>query len=82
MIKINQTFLFQLGVLYKTNWSADMKELFADIDAQNVFSTKSVCNFDLIEDKMLAQMITSWKHEDDAKPKPLFRYEECHKDTL
>ncbi len=40
----------------KRNWSADMKELLADIDAQNVFSIRSVCNFDLIEDKMLAQM--------------------------
>ena len=25
-------------------------------------------NFDLIEDKMLAQMITSWKQEVHAKP--------------
>ncbi len=51
------------------NWSADMKELFADIDAQNVFNARSVCNYDATEDKLLAQMITSWKQEVHAKPK-------------
>ncbi len=45
-----------------------MKEWFADIDVQNVFSTRSVCNYDIIEDKMLAQMITSWKQEVHDKP--------------
>ncbi len=53
----------------KGNWSAGMKDLLADIDVQNVFSTRSVCNYDVIEDKMLAQMITSWKQEVHAKPK-------------
>ncbi len=53
----------------KGNWSADMKELFAHIDAQNVFSTRSDSNFDVTAGKMFAQMITSWKQEVHAKPK-------------
>ncbi len=44
--------VFSWECLYnKGNWSADMKELFADIDVLNVFSTRSVFNYDVIEDK-------------------------------
>ncbi len=35
---------------------------------KSVFSTISVCNFDFIADKMLAQMVTLWKQEVQAKP--------------
>ncbi len=44
-------------------------ELFTHINAQNVFNARSVCNFDVTEDKMFVQMITSWKQEVHAKLK-------------
>ena len=51
------------------NWSSGIKELFINLQMENVFTEKLACDLELVKAKTKDIMTTSWQREVQIKPK-------------
>ena len=53
----------------KLNWASEMKQVFSKLGCDHIYRNKSVCNIDLVKDKVKGLFTEEWVRDVNTKPK-------------